>query len=94
MWMMQKDFDLALCRGTVKEKIFEPLIDFLRSKGCEILEDKKVTGLFFNEEEPTCISEVVCGRESYNADAVILAVGISRLQELVKNRCIFQDFVH
>jgi uncharacterized FAD-dependent dehydrogenase len=81
-----------LCRGTVKEKIFEPLIDFLRSKGCEILEGKKVTDFFFNEGT-SCISEVVCGRESYNADAVILAVGISRLQELVKNRCIFQDFV-
>ncbi|XP_059460347.1 uncharacterized protein LOC132189608 isoform X2 [Corylus avellana] len=84
----QKDFDLVLCRGTVKEKIFEPLIDFLRSKGCEILEGKKVTDFFFNEEEPTCISEVVCGRESYNADAVILAVGISRLQELVKNSAV------
>jgi len=68
------------------------LIDFLRSKGCEILEGKKVTDFFFNEGT-SCISEVVCGRESYNVDAVIFAVGISRLQELVKNRCIFQDFV-
>lgn len=79
---------MVLCRGTVKENIFEPLIDFLRSKGCEILEGKKVTDFFFNEE--TSCTEVVCGRESYNADAVILAVGISRLQELVKNRCIFR----
>lgn len=83
---MQKDFDLVWCRGTVKEKIFEPWIDSIRTKGCDILEDGKVTDLIFNEETG-CISEIVCGMESYNADAVIFAVGISRLQELIKNRC-------
>ncbi|KAF3971250.1 hypothetical protein CMV_005133 [Castanea mollissima] len=28
----QKDFDMVWCRGTVKEKIFEPWIDFMRTK--------------------------------------------------------------
>nr|POF05412.1 15-cis-phytoene desaturase, chloroplastic/chromoplastic [Quercus suber] len=28
----QKDFDMVYCRGTVKEKIFEPWIDFMRTK--------------------------------------------------------------
>lgn len=83
---MQKDFDMVWCRGTVKEKIFEPWIDFMRTKGCEILEGRRVTDFSFTKET-SCISEVICGRESYNADAVILAVGISRLQELIKNRC-------
>ncbi|KAK4843861.1 hypothetical protein QYF36_023305 [Acer negundo] len=31
------------------------------------------------------IRKVVCGKEKYNADAIILAVGISTLQKLVKN---------
>ncbi|KAG2706062.1 hypothetical protein I3843_05G076800 [Carya illinoinensis] len=83
----QKDFDLVWCRGTVKEKIFEPWIDFIRTKGFDILEDRKVTDLIFNEETG-CITEIVCGMESYNADAVIFAVGISRLQELIKNSAV------
>lgn len=77
---------MVWCRGTVKGKIFEPWIDFMRTKGCEILEGRRVTDFSF-DEETSCISEVICGRELYNADAVILAVGISRLQELIKNRC-------
>lgn len=85
----QKDFDMVYCRGTVKEKIFEPWIDFMRTKGCEILEGRKVTDFSFNEET-SCISEVICGRELYNADAVILAVGISRLQELIKNSAVLR----
>jgi uncharacterized FAD-dependent dehydrogenase len=78
---------MVWCHGTVKEKIFEPWIDFMRTKGCEILEGRRVTNFFFNEETSR-ISEVICGGESYNADAVILAVGISRVQELIKNRCV------
>ncbi|KAM4089439.1 hypothetical protein ACB094_07G151800 [Castanea mollissima] len=85
----QKDFDMVWCRGTVKEKIFEPWIDFMRTKGCEILEGRRVTDFSFNEET-SCISEVICGRESLNADAVILAVGISRLQELIKNSAVLR----
>lgn len=82
---------MVWCRGTVKEKIFEPWIDVMRTKGCEVLEGRKVTDLIFNEET-SCISEVVCGTEAFNADAVILALGISSLQELVENRCIVSEF--
>nr|XP_023916579.1 uncharacterized protein LOC112028155 isoform X3 [Quercus suber] len=74
---------------SMKEKIFEPWIDFMRTKGCEILEGRRVTDFSFNEET-SCISEVICGRELYNADAVILAVGISRLQELIKNSAVLR----
>ncbi|KAK9287102.1 hypothetical protein L1049_015513 [Liquidambar formosana] len=80
----QKDFDLVLCRGTVREKIFEPWMDSMRAKGCEFLEGRRVTNFLLNEETG-CISEVVCGKKSYKADAVILAVGISTLQEIIKN---------
>lgn len=73
------------CRGTIKEKIFEPWAESLETKGCEMLEDKKVTDFIFNEETG-CITEVVCGKETYSADAVILAVGISTLQEIIKKR--------
>lgn len=83
---MQKDFDLVWCRGMIREKIFEPWMVSLRTKGCEFLEGKSVTDLFF-DEETACISEVLCGSESYEADAVIFAVGISKVQQMVKDRC-------
>ncbi|KAI4350255.1 hypothetical protein L6164_004728 [Bauhinia variegata] len=80
----QKDFDMVWCRGSLKEQIFKPWMDSLRAKGCEFLENKIVTDLILNEETG-CISEVVCGGATYNADAVILAVGISTLQNVIKN---------
>ncbi|WCJ39919.1 hypothetical protein M5689_020867 [Euphorbia peplus] len=80
----QKDFNMVWCRGTVREKIFNPWIDSLKSKGCRFLDAVKVTD-FITDEETSCISKVVCGDEIYDADVVILAVGISKLQELVKN---------
>lgn len=84
-WWEQKNFDLVWCRGTLREKIFGPWMDSIRTRGCEFLDGRTVTDFSLNEETG-CISEVVCGKEKYNADAVILAVGISNLQELVKNR--------
>lgn len=67
--------------------IFTPWMDSLRAKGCEFLEGRRVTDFFINEETG-CVSEVVCGREIYKSDAVVLAVGISTLHDLVKNRCV------
>ncbi|KAK0583506.1 hypothetical protein LWI29_037638 [Acer saccharum] len=80
-----KNFDLVWCRGTLKEKIFELWMDSMRTRDCEFLYGRKVTDFVLTEETGS-ISDVVCGKEKYNADAVILAIGISILQELVKNR--------
>lgn len=54
-------------------------------KGCEFAEDGEVTDFILNEETGY-ISAVICGGKVYDADAVILAVGISTLQDLIKNR--------
>lgn len=83
--LLQKHFDMVWCQGTVKEKIFKPWMDYLKSQGCKFLEGRKVTDLFINEETGS-ISEVICGKESLRADAVILAIGISSLQEIIQNR--------
>lgn len=83
--MWQKNLDFVLCRGSVKEKIFEPWIDSLKSKGCEFRQGRGVTDFFFNEETG-CISEVLCGNDRIKADAVILALGITSLQEIIKRR--------
>ncbi|XP_054786317.1 uncharacterized protein LOC129292724 isoform X3 [Prosopis cineraria] len=91
----QKDFDIAWPRGAVKEKIFEPWMDSLRAKGCKFVENSRVTDLIFNEETG-CVSEVVCGGVTYKADAVIMAVAISTLQEIINKSptlCSREDFL-
>lgn len=91
----QKDFDMVWCRGTVREKIFNPWMDSLRTKGCRFMDNGKIKDFIFNEET-SCISGVVCSNETYNANAVILAVGISEVQELVKNSgalCTREEFL-
>ncbi|KAI6701017.1 hypothetical protein NL676_015341 [Syzygium grande] len=80
----QKDFDAVWCQGTVKEKIFKPWKDFMRTQGCVFLEGRRVTDLLF-DEVTGCISGIACGGETLNADAFILAVRISTLQEIIKN---------
>lgn len=80
----QGDLDIVWCRGSVRERIFNPWIELMSSKGCQFVDSKKVIDFSF-DEETGCISDVVCDNETYKADAVILAVGISTVQELTKN---------
>lgn len=79
---MQKDFNLVWCCGTVKEKIFQPWMDSLESKGCKFIRSK-ITDV--TVDDTNCLSNVICGRERYEADAVVFAIGISALQELIHN---------
>lgn len=83
---------MAWCCGSVKEKIFEPWRDSLRAKGCEFIKNRRVTDLTFNQETG-CASGVVSGIVNYKADAVILAVGIPALQEIIKKRYTVSEFV-
>ncbi|CAO2815648.1 unnamed protein product [Amaranthus hypochondriacus] len=92
----QKDFDLKLCRGSIRAKIFDPWRESLKSMGCEFRRGKGVTDFFFNEET-SCISEVLCGNDRIKADAVILAVGISALQEIIEKSsalCMREEFLN
>lgn len=56
------------------------------------MENDNVTD-FGIDAETSCISEVICGDEYHRSDAVILAVGISTLQELVKNRFVISALI-
>lgn len=76
---------MVWCRGTVREKIFLPWMELLTAQGCRFLDGRKVTDVMLNEET-RCISEVICEKESFKADALILAVGISTLQEIIQRR--------
>ncbi|KAL8556501.1 hypothetical protein ACS0TY_004083 [Phlomoides rotata] len=91
----QKHFDSVWCRGTIKEKIFVPWMESLKAQGCRFLEGRKVTDVVLNEETG-CISEVICEKESFKADAFILAVGISTLQEIIQTSaalCAREEFL-
>ncbi|XP_074275699.1 uncharacterized protein LOC141599557 [Silene latifolia] len=91
----QKNFDMVFCRGSVREKIFKPWRELLKSNGCEFRRGRGVTDFFFNEETG-CISEVLCGNDRIKADAVILAVGISTIQEIVQRSsalCMKKEFL-
>lgn len=66
-------------------------MDSMRNQGCKFLESRRVTDFYFDEETGR-ISEVICGKESLKADAVILAVGISTLQEIIQNRSVCIEF--
>ncbi|XP_073156087.1 uncharacterized protein [Henckelia pumila] len=91
----QKHLDMVLCRGTVREKIFQPWMDFLKSQGCRFLEGRNVTDIVL-DEETGCISQLICGKESFKADSFILAVGVSTLQEIIHSSavlCAREDFL-
>lgn len=57
----------------------------MKVEGCNFGEHKRITDFLVNEETG-CISRVVCGEETYEVDAVVLAVGISTLQSIIESR--------
>ncbi|KAK3412756.1 hypothetical protein EUGRSUZ_I01454 [Eucalyptus grandis] len=85
----QKDFDAVWCQGTLKEKIFKPWKELMRTQGCVFLEGRRVTNLFFDEATGR-ISGIACGGETLNADAFILAVRISTIQEIIRNSSVLR----
>ncbi|KAL9244834.1 hypothetical protein vseg_018555 [Gypsophila vaccaria] len=91
----QKNFDMVMCRGSVRQNIFEPWRGLLKSKGCEFRRGRGVTDFFFSEETG-CISEVLFGNDRIKADAVVLAIGVSTLQDIVQRSsalCMKEEFL-
>ncbi|RZS11498.1 hypothetical protein BHM03_00042844 [Ensete ventricosum] len=83
--LVQQNFDVAWCRGAVKEKILLPWLESMRLNGLKFWENKRVTDFIINEDTG-CISGLVCGQELYKADAFVLAVGISTVQSTILSR--------
>lgn len=79
----QNDFDVVWCRGTVGEKIFKPLCDRIETLGGKILTQRRVTDVRLAAAGRA--DAVICGDEVFEADAVIFAVGITGLQNIVHN---------
>ena len=76
----QPDFDVRWCRGTVGEQIFRPWAQAIERAGGKILANHRVSDIKVENNQVTAI---VCGDEVFEADAVVLAVGISGLKKIV-----------
>ncbi|MDB9314038.1 FAD-dependent oxidoreductase [Spirulina sp. CS-785/01] len=77
----QPDFDVVWCRGTVGEQIFQPWVEQIEQTGGKVLTNQRVTDLTLNDEG--CVTGVVCGDETFAADAVISAVSVSGMKKMV-----------
>jgi uncharacterized protein with NAD-binding domain and iron-sulfur cluster len=77
----QPDFDVVWCRGTVGEKIFQPWVEKIEKVGGKVLTNKRVDDIILNETGNA--EAVVCGEETFEADAVIFAVSVSGIKKIV-----------
>ena len=77
----QPDFDVRWCRGTVGEMIFRPWTEQIEKAGGRILANHRVTDVLVSANNK--IDAVICGEETFEADAVIFSVGITGMKKIV-----------
>ncbi len=76
----QPDFDVVWCRGTVGEKIFRPWVEQIEKAGGKVATNRRVSDLIVENNR---VTGVVCGDETFDADAVIFAVGVTGMQKII-----------
>ncbi|KAG1676363.1 hypothetical protein FOA52_001158 [Chlamydomonas sp. UWO 241] len=83
----QNDFDVCWCKGSIAERIFQPLISRIEGAGGNVVGNRLVTGLDTGADgEVTQVRALdrSTGLEVvYPADAVVFAIGITGMQKLV-----------
>jgi uncharacterized protein with NAD-binding domain and iron-sulfur cluster len=84
----QNDFDVCWCKGTIADKMFQPLIKLIKDAGGDIVGNAIVEGVEVNEETGEITSVNAIDRASglrvmYKADAVIFGVGVNAMQKLI-----------
>jgi len=77
----QPNFDVKWCRGTVGEQIFRPWVERIEQAGGKVLANRRVTDVILDNFDQ--VTNVVCGDEIFDADAVIFAVGITGMKKIV-----------
>ncbi|WP_088890270.1 hydroxysqualene dehydroxylase [Leptolyngbya ohadii] len=89
----QPDFDVVWCRGTVGKEIFSPWVDRIQQAGGRVLTNRRVSDLILDESsaQPK-VKGVVCGDETFEADAVIFSVGVTGMQKIVSNSPALRQF--
>lgn len=84
----QPDFDVVWCRGTVGEMIFKPWVERIEQIGGKIFTQRRVNDLIVENDQ---VTGVVCGDETFTADAVIFAVGVNGIQKIVSSSPALQN---
>ena len=77
----QPGFDVRWCRGTVGEMIFRPWTEQIEQAGGRILANHRVTDVRVSADNK--IDAVICDDKVFEADAVIVAVGITGMKKIV-----------
>ena len=89
----QPDFDVVWCRGTVGEMIFQPWVEQIHQAGGRVLTQKRVTDVTVDTTNGTPkMTGVICGDETFEADAVIFAVGVTGMQKIVASSETLRQF--
>jgi uncharacterized protein with NAD-binding domain and iron-sulfur cluster len=91
----QPDFDVVWCRGTVGDLIFRPWVEQIEQAGGRVLTQRRVTDLVIEPQEGESqpqVTGVVCSDETFEADAVIFAVGVTGMQKIVSSSSVLRRF--
>ena len=79
----QPNFDVVWCRGTVVEKIFQPWVEKIKQLGGQVLTNKRMSDILLDAKGQA--KGVICGSETFEADAVILGVSVNGVKKIVEN---------
>ena len=84
----QNSFDVCWCKGSISERIFQPLIQRIEAQGGTVAGSRLVTDITIDplsgHVDAVIAKNVDTGNEEvYEADAVVFAVSISGMQKLV-----------
>ena len=84
------DFDMCWCRGTVREKLFDPLCDQIAQRGGKILGGRAVTDVLRSPSDGRVTAVIARELETgelveFDADEVVFAVGINALQKITRS---------
>ena len=85
----QPDFDVVWCRGTIKDKIFQPWIESIEEAGGKVLTNKRVTDIVLDQGKAVGVK---CGDEFFPADAIISAVSVTGMKKIVESSSTLNNY--
>lgn len=83
----QNDFDICWCKGSVAEKLFNPLVNAITDAGGDVRGSQIMTDIELNDQGDICAvltkNPPTGASTRYEADAVVFAISIKGMQKLV-----------
>ncbi|NEP12326.1 MAG: FAD-dependent oxidoreductase [Symploca sp. SIO2C1] len=85
----QPDFDVVWCRGTVGEMIFKPWVERIEKAGGRVLTNQRVRDILIDSDGRA--TGVVTNDEIFPSDAVVFAINVNGMKQLVRNSSTLQS---